>query len=110
MTRYPPREVVPHIYERFGNLLLKRGVPVDMVSVIMNAFDILVIGSATVKLVREHPEDKGSDPAEPGSLADWDQANSRSEEEVFRLMCRALGDGLGSGRKSRRTKPGRPGR
>jgi AcrR family transcriptional regulator len=110
MTRYPPREVVPHIYERFGNLLLKRDVPVDMVSVIMNAFDILVIGSATVKLVREHPEDKGSDPAEPGSLADWDQANSRSEEEVFRLMCRALGDGLGSGRKSRRTKPGRPGR
>jgi hypothetical protein len=106
MARFPPRQVIPHIYERFGNLLLKLGVPVDMLSVVMNAFDILVIGSATLKLVRGPLNADGSDADQPGSLANWDRANSRSEEEVFRLMCRALGNGLVSPQE----KTGRRGR
>jgi len=110
MARFKPRQVIPHIYERFGNLLLKRGVPVDMVSVIMNAFDILVIGSATVELARGQPNDGGSEAEQSGSLADWARANPRSEEEVFRLMCRALGDGLGSLHSMPGAKRGRPGR
>jgi AcrR family transcriptional regulator len=110
MARFTPRQVIPHIYERFGDLLLKRGVPVDMVSVIMNAFDILVIGSATVKLARGQLDASGSDAQKSGSLADWERANSRSEEEVFRLMCRALGDGLGSLPTAPRAKRGQPGR
>jgi hypothetical protein len=101
--------VIPQIYERFGNLLLKLGVPVDMLSVVISAFDILVIGSATLKLVRDQPNTGGSETEEPGRLAEWERANPRSEEEVFRLMCRALGDGLVSPRPSR-AKSSRPGR
>jgi AcrR family transcriptional regulator len=93
MARFPPREVIPHIYEGFGNLLLKRGLPVDMISVIISAFDALVIGSATVKLARQL-DAAGSDPEQSSSLADWERANPRSEEEVFRLTCRALADGI----------------
>ncbi len=100
MVRFPPRQVVPHIYEKFGNLLLKRGVPVDMVIVVMNAFDALVMGSATLKLVRSQPNGGAPDAQQPRSLADWERANPRSDEEAFRLMCRALGDGLGSPRTS----------
>jgi TetR/AcrR family tetracycline transcriptional repressor len=106
MARFTPRQVVPHIYERFGNLLLKRGVPVDMISVTLTAFDTLVIGSATVKLARGDQK-VGKPDAQPGSLADWERANPRSEEEVFQLMCRALGDGLGLLQQSPRTKRGR---
>jgi AcrR family transcriptional regulator len=104
MARFTPRQVVPHIYERFGNLMLKRRVPVDMISVIMRAFDTLVIGSATVELARGQLMGGWSDSEEPGSLADWERANPRTEEEIFLLMCRALGDGLGSPRAN----PGRP--
>jgi AcrR family transcriptional regulator len=107
MARFPPRQVVPHIYERFGNLLLERGAPVDMITAVLNAFDTLVIGSATVKLARGQSDDEGPDTKQPGSLADWERANTRSEEDVFRLMCRALGDGLGSPRAWRRAKQGR---
>jgi AcrR family transcriptional regulator len=110
MARFTPRQVVPHIYERFGNLLLKRGVPVDMVSVVINAFDTLVIGSATVKLARGQMNLGESDTQPPSSLAEWERANPRGEEDVFLLMCRALGDGLGSPRKSPRAKLGRRGR
>src|SRR5713101_1483829 len=55
MARFPARQVVPHTYEHFGNLLLKRGVPIDMISVILTALDTLVIGTATVKVVRGEP-------------------------------------------------------
>jgi AcrR family transcriptional regulator len=94
MARFPPRQVVPHNYERFGNLLLKQGVPVDMISVIISAFDALVIGSATVKLARDQPNAPETDSQQSGPLADWEQANTRTEEEVFRLSCRSLGDGI----------------
>jgi hypothetical protein len=96
LARFSPREVIPDIYERFGGLLLKRGVPVEMVSVIIHAFDILVIGSATIKMVRDQTNGGVSEAKQPGLLADWERADVRSEEEVFRLMCRALGDGLSS--------------
>jgi hypothetical protein len=96
MARFPARQVVPHIYERFGNLLLKRGVPVDMISVILGAFDTLVIGTATRKLAPAQLNAEGSEDRHHDALADWERANPRSEEEVFQLMCRALGDGLGA--------------
>jgi AcrR family transcriptional regulator len=95
MARFTPREVVPHVYERFGDLLLKRGVPVDMISVIISAFDTLVIGSATVSVARGRRSKAGSGAEEVPSLADWERANPRSEEAVFLLMCRALAEGLG---------------
>jgi AcrR family transcriptional regulator len=94
MTRFPPRQVIPHHYELFGDLLLKQGVPVDMISVIISAFDALVIGSATLKLVRGQPHAAGTDVQPSGPLGDWEQANARSEEEVFWLSCRSLGDGI----------------
>ena len=94
MARFPPRQVIPHIYERFGNVLLKRGVPMDMITVIISAFDALVIGSATLKLDRGEPSSSGSDMQPSGLLADWERTNARSEDEVFRLSCRALGDGI----------------
>jgi hypothetical protein len=96
MARFTPREVVPHVYQRFGNLLLKRGVPVDMISVIISALDTLVIGSATVLFARGQRITVGSGAEELASLADWERANPRSEEAVFLLMCRALAEGLGS--------------
>jgi AcrR family transcriptional regulator len=94
IARFPPREVIPHIYEGFGNLLLKRGLPVDMISVIISAFDALVIGSATVKLARVQLDATGSDRQQSSSLDDWERANPRSEDEVFRLSCHALADGI----------------
>jgi AcrR family transcriptional regulator len=109
MARFTPREVVPHIYERFGTLLLKRGIPIDMVSVVISALDTLVIGSATVMLARGQQDTAGSGAEELASLADWERANPRSEEEVFLLMCRALADGLGSSDKSPGKDPGRRG-
>jgi TetR/AcrR family tetracycline transcriptional repressor len=94
MARFPAREVIPHIYEGFGNLLHKRGLPVDLISVIISAFDALVIGSATLKLDRGQPNIPGSEtqPSEP--LAEWQRANARTEDEVFRLSCYALADGI----------------
>ena len=96
MARFPPRQVIPHIYERFGNLLLKRGLPVDMISVIISSFDTLVIGSATLKLARAQEDHGRTGSEQSGPLAEWERANPRSEEEVFRLMCRALGDRIAS--------------
>jgi TetR/AcrR family tetracycline transcriptional repressor len=93
MARFTPRQIVPHIYERFGNLLLKQGVPVDMISVILSAFDTLVIGSATVRLARGNT---AAATPEGQPLADWEKANPRSEEEVFSLFCRSLAKGLSS--------------
>jgi AcrR family transcriptional regulator len=110
MARFTPRQVIPHIYERFGGLLLKRGVPVDMVSVIMNAFDILVIGSATLKLARGQLTAGRSAAQGLSSLADWERANPRSEEDVFRLMCRELGHGLNSPATAPGVSHGRVGR
>jgi AcrR family transcriptional regulator len=94
MARFPPREVIPHIYEEYGKLLLKRGLPVDMISVIISAFDALVIGSATLKLDRGQRNIPGSETQPSGPLAEWQQANTRSEDEVFRLSCHALADGI----------------
>jgi AcrR family transcriptional regulator len=94
LARFPPRQVIPHIYERFGNVLLTRGVPVDMITVIITAFDALVIGSATRKLDRGHPNIPGSDAQPCVPLAEWERANTRTEDEVFRLSCRALADGI----------------
>jgi AcrR family transcriptional regulator len=110
MARFTPRQVVPHIYEGFGNLLLKRGVPVDMISVVINAFDTIVIGSATVKMARGKLRIGGVDAQPPGSLVEWERANHRSEEDMFRLICQALGDGLGTPRKAPRGKHRRAGR
>jgi AcrR family transcriptional regulator len=94
MARFPPRQVIPHIYERFGNLLHKQGVPVDMISVIISAFDALVIGSATLKLDRGQTNGTESDTQPSSPLAEWEQANTRTEEEVFRMTCHALADGI----------------
>ena len=94
MLQFDPRRVIPHIYERFGNLLLKRGLPVDMIGVIVNAFDTLVTGSAIVKLARSQASAGQQDSEQSGMLAGWERANPRDEDEVFRLLCRALGDGL----------------
>jgi len=94
MARFPARQVIPHIYERFGKLLRKQGVPVDMITVIISAFDALVIGSATLKLDRDQPNTPGSETQPSGPLAEWEQANTRSEDEVFRLSCHALADGI----------------
>lgn len=110
MARFSPREVIPHIYERFGGLLLKRGVPVDMVSVIINALDILVIGSATLKIARGQLPAGRSGAQGVSSLADWERANPRSEEDVFRLMCREIGHGLNSPPTAPRANRGRAGR
>jgi AcrR family transcriptional regulator len=94
MARFPPRQVIPHIYVRFGNLLHKQGVPVDMISVIISAFDALVIGSATLKLDRGQTNaiESGTKPSSP--LGDWEGANTRTEEEVFRMSCHALAVGI----------------
>jgi AcrR family transcriptional regulator len=116
MARFPPRQVIPNHYERFGSLLLKQGVPVDMISVIISAFDALVIGSATLQLARDQPNSPGTDIQPSGPLGDWEQANARSEEEVFWLSCRSLGDGIaayiassttGQTTKRRRRQPAR---
>jgi AcrR family transcriptional regulator len=94
MARFPPRQVIPHHYERFGSLLLQQGVPVDMISVIISAFDALVIGSATLQLARDQPNAARTDIQPSSPLGHWEQANGRSEEEVFWLSCRTLGDGI----------------
>ncbi len=94
MARFPARQVIPHIYERFGKLLQKQGVPVDMITVIISAFDALVIGSATLKLDRDQPNTPGSETQPSSPLAEWEQANTRSEDEVFWLSCHALADGI----------------
>jgi AcrR family transcriptional regulator len=94
MARFPPRQVIPHIYERFGNVLHNLGVPVDMITVIISAFDALVIGSATLKLDRGQPNASGSETQPSSPLAEWEQANTRSEDEVFRMNCHALADGI----------------
>jgi AcrR family transcriptional regulator len=106
MARFPPRQVIPHIYERFGNLLQKQGVPVDMISVIISAFDALVIGSATLKLDRGRTTGTGSDTQPPSPLAEWERANTRTEAEVFRMSCHALADGIAAYIASSTPTPG----
>jgi AcrR family transcriptional regulator len=107
MARLPPRQVIPHIYERFGNLLHKLGVPVDMISVIISAFDALVIGSAALKLDRGQTNALESDTQPSSPLAEWERANTRTEEEVFRISCHALANGIAAYIASSTPGPGR---
>lgn len=94
MARYSSRSVTPKTYEQFGLMLLKRGVPVDMVDVIVTAFETLVLGSATLMLAREQEEIAPPEDAEDSPIGQWEQANPRSDQEVFELLCRTLGNGL----------------
>lgn len=93
LVRADPRTIIPANYEQFGRLLVARGLPADMVTVVMYAIDTLVTGSAALKVGRDSGDESSVEGPAPG-LAAWEEANPRDADEMFQLVCHALGEGL----------------
>ena len=93
MARFHPRQVIPGIYESVGTLLVQRGLPQDMIDIIVNAFDALVFGSVSMVLAAGRKGPTETEEISP-TLEGWARANPRRSDEEFLLTCRSLGAGL----------------
>lgn len=93
MLRFEPHALVPALFDPYSRLLQSRGVPEDMVLRIIEAFDVMVLGSAAV----HH-----SQVSQGNRAALRSRTALKEAEDAFESQCRALAQGFRVEVESRR--------
>ncbi len=93
-VQFPSKEVTSRPYGRFVELLISRDVPRDVIDAVAEAFETMVIGSATLEFSRRNPGEDVSGWDSPRRGATGGTAGSRKREQQFVFICRALVDGF----------------